>query len=82
MVETKDGKMFGTKNNLTKLELRTFHQNKEVQTNKGLYNLKITNPTHFELRLKYTDNIVCIDVDGVLNNGDCCLTDVWSVPFH
>ena len=79
-MEEKNGKMIGTKNNLTKEQIKKFHEDKYVETDKGVYNPTIINPTHFELRLRYTDNIVCVDVDGILENGDCCLTDVWSVP--
>ena len=79
-MEEKNGKMIGTKNNLTKEQIKKFHEDKYVETDKGVYNPTIRNPTHFELRLRYTDNIVCVDVDGILENGDCCLTDIWSVP--
>lgn len=79
-MEEKNGKMIGTKNNLTKEQIKKFHQDNYVETDKGVYNPTIRNPTHFELRLRYTDNIVCLDVDGILENGDCCLTDIWSVP--
>ena len=73
-------KMIGTKNNLTKEQLKTFHKDKYVETDKGVYNMNIKNPTHFELRLRHTDNIVCIDIDGLIDNGDCCLTDIWGIP--
>ena len=78
-LEEKNGKMIGTKNNLTKEQIKKYHEDKYVETDKGVYNPNIKNPTHFELRLRYTDNIVCLDVDGILSNGDCCLTDIWSV---
>lgn len=80
-MEEKNGKMIGTKNNLTKEQIKKFHEDKYVETEKGVYNPSIRNPTHFELRLRYTDSIVCLDVDGILENGDCCLTDIWSVPY-
>ena len=79
-MEEKDGKMFGTKNNLSKEQLKQFYENDFVKTDKGVYRNTIKNPTHFELRLRHTDNIVCIDIDGILENGDCCLTDIWCLP--
>ena len=32
-----------------------------------------------EFRLKYTDNIICIDVDGYAKNGDITLDEFWKI---
>ena len=35
--------------------------------------------THLELRLRFTDAIVCIDVDGHKENGDITLDQFWKI---
>lgn len=79
-IEEKNGKMIGTKNNLSRSELLDFHKNGWVQLSNGqVYNLNIKSPTHFELRLRFTSNIVCIDVDGITENGDCKVNDILDM---
>jgi len=65
-------KMIGTKNNLTLKELNEVHTEGFVKQNDGkIYNMIADNETtHLEFRLKYTDNIVCLDIDGLNENGD------------
>ena len=76
-----DGKRpIGSKNNLTKKELIEVHKNNQVKLSDGSIYKMIQKATHLELRLKYT-KVVCIDVDGILNNGDCCLDDVLNLPI-
>ena len=70
-----EDKMIGTKNNLTLKELNEVHTEGFVKQNDGkIYNMIADNETtHLELRLKYTDNIVCLDIDGLNENGDITL---------
>lgn len=70
-----EDKMIGTKNNLTLKELNEVHTEGFVKQNDGkIYNMIADNETtHLELRLKYTDNIVCLDIDGLNENGDVTL---------
>ena len=70
-----EDKMIGTKNNLTLKELNEVHTEGFVKQNDGkIYNMIADNETtHLELRLKYTDNIVCLDIDGLNENGDISL---------
>jgi phage/plasmid-associated DNA primase len=77
-----DGKMIGTKNNLSLEQIKQLREKGLIKTDKGNYIHPVSDSeaTHFELRLRHTDHIVCVDVDGILENGDCCLTDIWSVP--
>lgn len=67
-----EDKMIGTKNNLTLKELTKVHTEGFIKTNNNkVYSMVARNETtHFELRLKYTDNIVCLDIDGLNENGD------------
>jgi len=79
-----DGKMIGTKNNLTEAELAVVHQKGSLVKDNKTYRAVPTNEgTHLELRLRYTDHIVCIDVDGQLANGDITLDDFMKldIPF-
>lgn len=77
-----NGNMIGTKNNLSLEQIKQLREKGLIKTEKGNYIHPVSDneATHFELRLRHTDNIVCVDVDGILENGDCCLTDIWSVP--
>ena len=70
-----ENKMIGTKNNLTLKELIDVYAKGFVKQNDGkVYNMIAKNEiTHYELRLKYTDNIVCVDIDGLNENGDITL---------
>jgi phage/plasmid-associated DNA primase len=81
MKELEDGKMLGTKNNLTIEQLQKVFDDGFIKTDKGTYiPIPFEQATHYELRLRHTENILCVDVDGILENGDCCLTDVWGIP--
>ena len=81
MTELEDGKMLGTKNNLTIEQLQKVFDDGFIKTDKGTYTpIPFEQATHYELRLRHTENILCVDVDGILENGDCCLTDVWGIP--
>ena len=73
--------MIGTKNNLSIIELSQVHLNGFVAlTGNNVYRMIDKNDTsHLELRLKYTDNIICIDVDGFENNGDISLDEFWKI---
>lgn len=78
-----NGKIVGMKNNLTLEQIVNIHQSGKTMTNNGtIYTHRVSqkDATYFELRLAYTDNIICIDIDGILDNGDCCLTDIWTLP--
>ena len=65
-----EDKMIGTKNNLTLKELIDVYAKGFVKQNDGkVYNMIAKNETtHYELRLKYADNIVCVDIDGLNEN--------------
>lgn len=79
-----DGKMIGTKNNLTEAELAIVHKKNWIEKDNKTYRMVSQNEiTHFELRLRYTDHIVCVDVDGHLSNGDITLDDFMKldIPF-
>ena len=81
MKELADGKMLGTKNNLTLEQIQKVYEDGYIKTEKGTYTpIPIEQATHYELRLRHTENILCVDVDGILENGDCFLTDVWGIP--
>lgn len=74
--------MIGTRNNLTRSELLEFHKSGWVHPSNGkVFNTSIKKPTHFELRLRFTNNIVCIDVDGLLENGDCDAKKILEMDF-
>jgi len=78
--------MIGTKNNLTERELESIHKKEYIVKNKDGKPYREVAPsqiTHLELRLRYTDNVVCIDVDGHLTNGDITLEDFMKldIPF-
>ena len=75
-------KMIGTKNNLSLNQIMDIHETNTTKINGNIYVHPVSKEesTHFELRLAFTDNIVCIDIDGILENGDCCLTELWNVP--
>jgi len=81
MKELADGKMLGTKNNLTKNQIRAVQDDGFVKTDTGTYvPIFIEEATHYELRLRHTNAVLCIDVDGLLGNGDCVADDVWTIP--
>ena len=81
MKELPSGKMLGTKNNLTLNEIHRVYENGFVKNDSGTYTpIPHDEATHYELRLRYTDNIMCIDLDGLLGNGDCVADDVWTIP--
>ena len=81
MKEQEVGKILGTQNNLTLEQLEKVHECGYVKLDKKTYTLIPTEQaTHLELRLRHTESIVCVDVDGILENGDCCLTEIWGVP--
>ena len=73
--------MIGTKNNLSLNELQQVHTNGVVALtgNKVYRMIDKKDTSHLELRLKYTDNIICIDVDGYANNGDISLDEFWEI---
>ena len=75
-----ENKMIGTKNNLTLKELIDVYAKGFVKQNDGkVYNMIAKNETtHYELRLKYSDNIVCVDIDGLNENGDITLEQFWE----
>ena len=72
--------MVGTKNNLTIYELETVQKNGFTNSLGKVYSMIDTKEaTHLELRLRYTDAIVCIDVDGHKENGDITLEEFWKI---
>ena len=62
--------MIGTKNNLTLNELEQVHKTGFVALNgnKVYRMIDKKDTSHLEFRLKYTDSIICIDVDGYAKN--------------
>lgn len=76
--------MVGTKSNLTEKELETVYKKNYLDKDGKTYRAVLPNEiTHLELRLRYTDHVVCIDVDGHLSNGDITLDDFMKldIPF-
>ena len=76
---------FSGKNKLTPFLFTKLFDRKDwiEKDNKTYRMVSINEMTHFELRLRYTDHIVCVDVDGHLSNGDITLDDFMKldIPF-
>lgn len=81
-IKSVNDKMIGTKNNLSFNQIMDIHKTNTTKVDGKIYVHPVSKDeaTHFELRLAYTENIVCVDVDGIHENGDCCLTELWNVP--
>lgn len=78
-----NGKFLGGHSDFTLEEIKKVHNCEKVITKKGKVYKKIhkNQMTHLELRLRYTENIVCIDIDGIKENEDCTLDDIKNVPY-
>ena len=68
-----NGKYVGGQSDLTFEQIDKVHNGEHVLTKKGKTYITVDTKeaTHFELRLKYTENIVCLVVDGIKKNKDC-----------
>jgi hypothetical protein len=71
-LKKKDDKYVGGKSNLSKEELKKVHRGETIINNDKefkMYN-KINDADCYELFLRHTENIICIDIDGLKEKDD------------